>query len=87
MPRFSASEYHSPDGGLSWGASTGWGSLDDEEKRIVDFVLKTTSTRFLGEFVQLVHSTYPVSQSDDDQTRVDLVDLARRYKASEKIAR
>jgi len=59
-------------------------SLTEEEKEILDFVIKSTAPKYWDEFIKLVYSTYPIV-SQPRFSKLDLVKLARRYKEEEKL--
>jgi Protein of unknown function (DUF4065) len=61
----------------------GWKTLDAKDKEILDFVLKTASSKYFGDFVRLVYSTFPVLNSPDSDEHLDLVALAAQYKEQE----
>jgi hypothetical protein len=59
--------------------SSGWGSLNADDKAVIDFVLRTAASKHFGEFTQLVYSTYPLQRNDRSRARLDLVGLAKEY--------
>lgn len=56
-------------------------SLEEQEKRIADFVIKSTENLNFDKFVKLVYSTYPIMTSQRHKA-LDLIDLAKEYKRS-----
>jgi hypothetical protein len=53
--------------------------LDSNEKRIVEFVVKSTVDLIWGDFIKLVYSTYPVVASTRHE-KLNLVEIANEYK-------
>ncbi len=60
-------------------ADAGYPTLTDEDKRVLDFVIDSTKTKYWGDFINLVYSTYPVV-TQDRYSELDLVELAEEYK-------
>lgn len=58
-------------------------SLTEDEKEILDFVIESTAPKYWDEFIRLVYSTYPIV-TQPRFSKLDLVELARRYKEEEK---
>ncbi len=56
--------------------------LTEDEKRILDHIIKVTHTRYWNDFMELVYSTYPIIKSEK-YTDLDLVKFAKEYKNSE----
>lgn len=53
-------------------------NLSDEDREILDFVIKATATKNWSAFIQLVYSTYPI-RSQPRFSDLDLVTLANDY--------
>jgi hypothetical protein len=53
-------------------------TLTDDERDILDFVIKQTSKLYWNDFIELVYSTYPVRENPK-YAHLDLVKLAREY--------
>jgi len=53
--------------------------LDEEQIKILDFVISATKDKSYQEFINLVYSTYPVVSSDR-YSDLDLVSMAREYR-------
>lgn len=56
----------------------GYPTLTDGDKRILDFVIDSTKSKFWGDFINLVYSTYPVV-TQDKYSELNLVELAKEY--------
>lgn len=54
--------------------------LSVRDKKILDLVIEKTKGKYYNEFIDYVYSTYPV-QSKNRYSTLDLVELAREYKA------
>jgi len=54
--------------------------LDDNTKKIADFVINATKNKTYNQFINLVYSTYPVI-SNDKFSKLDLVGNAASYQA------
>lgn len=54
-------------------------NLKQEDKTILDFVIKATSPLNYSEFIDLVYSTYPIKVSSK-KSELNLVELAKDYK-------
>jgi len=54
-------------------------NLKQEDKIILDFVIKATSPLNYSEFIDLVYSTYPIKVSSK-KSELNLVELAKDYK-------
>lgn len=54
-------------------------SIPTEDKEILNFVIKKTSTKYWKDFIKLVYSTYPIL-SRPKGAPLDLVTLASEYK-------
>lgn len=54
--------------------------LSDREKEIINAVIDKTKVMYFNDFINYVYSTYPVS-SNERYSHMDLVSLAREYKA------
>ena len=59
-------------------------TLRDEERAILDHVLKVTKDLDWSRFIQLVYSTYPIVASDR-YTHLNLPDLANRYREEKRL--
>ena len=55
-------------------------SLTEEDKKILDFVIKVTAPKFWDEFIKLVYSTYPIV-TQPRFSKLNLVKLAQKYRA------
>ncbi len=53
-------------------------SLDEEEKKLLDFVIEKSASKNWDEFIRLVYSTYPIA-TQERFSELDLVELAREY--------
>ncbi|WP_437597596.1 Panacea domain-containing protein [Sorangium sp. So ce590] len=61
-------------------------TLTDKDKEIIDFVIEATKGKNWDDFIKLVYSTFPcVSQPKG--SKLDLVDLAARYKKVQPMLR
>lgn len=58
-------------------------SLTDDEREILDFVIKQTKKLYWNDFIELVYSTYPVRENPR-YSQLDLVKMAREYLAIKK---
>ncbi|QCG92714.1 DUF4065 domain-containing protein [Azospirillum sp. TSA2s] len=59
--------------------------LDDEEKEIVDNIIRVTSPLYWSDFIDMVYSTYPVRRSEK-LSSMDLVKLAKDLRTEKKAA-
>jgi hypothetical protein len=53
-------------------------SLDEEEKELLDFVIKKSASKNWNEFLRLVYSTYPIA-TQERFSELDLVQLVQEY--------
>lgn len=53
--------------------------LEDNEKKILDFVIESTKSKNYEDFIKLVYSTYPIVSSSR-YNDLDLVKMAQEYK-------
>lgn len=53
--------------------------LDEQEIKILDFVIKKTKNLYFDEFIDYVYSTYPI-KSKQRYSTLNLVELAKEYK-------
>jgi hypothetical protein len=64
----------------------GWKSVSRDDRGVLDFVLRTSSEKYFGEFQRLVDSTYPVLHVGIEGASltgpINLVSLASEYAAS-----
>ena len=58
-------------------------NLNEEKKRILDFVINATSVLNYSDFIDLVYSTYPIKVSSK-MSELNLVQLATDYKKSKE---
>lgn len=58
----------------------GWPSLSEQDRHVLDHVIRVTAPKYWDEFIKLIYSTYPVLASPR-YTHLDLVDLAARYRS------
>lgn len=58
-------------------------NLDEENKKILDFVINATSVLNYSDFIDLVYSTYPIKVSSK-MSQLNLVQLAMDYKKSKE---
>jgi hypothetical protein len=56
----------------------GYPSLTEDDRRILDSIIASTAEKNWNEFIRLVYSTYPII-TQDRFSKLDLVELARRY--------
>lgn len=54
--------------------------LTERERSIIDAIIEKTKVMYFNDFISYVYSTYPVS-SNERYSSMDLVSLAREYKA------
>lgn len=73
-----ANEFGSPKKLISLVEPQGAKSLTDEEKLVIDFVIKQTSELGWSDFIRLVYSTHPIMTSPK-HSQLDLVNKAREY--------
>jgi hypothetical protein len=60
----------------------GWKSISKDDRDVLEFVLKTSREKYLGEFQRLINSTYPVlhvRNESDAMEALDLLGLAAQY--------
>lgn len=57
--------------------------VDEDDRKILDFVISATKDKNYEDFIQLVYSTYPVV-SKSKYSDLDLVALAKEYKLISK---
>jgi hypothetical protein len=53
--------------------------LDEEDYRLLDFVINATKDKNYTDFIKLIYSTYPVISSEK-YTKLDLINKAEEYK-------
>lgn len=58
-------------------------NLNEENKKILDFVINATSVLSYSDFIDLVYSTYPIKVSSK-MSELNLVQLANDYKKSKE---
>jgi hypothetical protein len=58
-------------------------NLNEENKRILDFVINATSVLNYSDFIDLVYSTYPIKVSSK-MSELNLIQLANDYKKSKE---
>ncbi|WP_066167538.1 Panacea domain-containing protein [Aliarcobacter cryaerophilus] len=53
--------------------------IEEDEEKILDFVIEKTKGMYFDNFIEYVYSTYPVT-SKERYSKLDLVTLAKEYK-------
>jgi hypothetical protein len=53
--------------------------ITEEQKESIDYVIEVTKKMYWDQFIKLVYSTYPISNSER-YTFLDLLDMAKKYK-------
>lgn len=59
-------------------------AMTEDERGILDHVIRTTQDLGWGDFIKLVYSTYPILM-EPRYSSLDLVELAARYKAEKEL--
>jgi len=55
--------------------------LEDDDKKILDFIIEKTAPKSWSDFIKLVYSTYPIATMPKGSF-LDLPELAKKYKSS-----
>ncbi|MDP3279724.1 MAG: Panacea domain-containing protein [Nitrosomonas sp.] len=65
---------------ISYSGASVDNELTERERTIIDTIIEKTKVMYFNDFINYVYSTYPVS-SNERYSYIDLVSLAREYKA------